>query len=61
MSTILSRLAPPSGSVKTAKRLDLGTAETCNKRSIFQFIHADAEVRTCQLVAGTPSSSMRRA
>jgi 4-deoxy-L-threo-5-hexosulose-uronate ketol-isomerase len=38
--------------IKTAKRLDLGTPETCNKRSIFQFIHADAEVRTCQLVAG---------
>lgn len=38
--------------ISTAKRLDLGTPETCNKRSIFQFIHADAEVRTCQLVAG---------
>ena len=38
--------------IKSAKRLDLGTPETCNKRSIFQFIHADAEVRTCQLVAG---------
>jgi len=35
-----------------AKRLDLGTPETCNKRSIFQFIHPEADVRTCQLVAG---------
>lgn len=38
--------------IGAAKRLDLGTPETCNKRSIFQFIHPDAEVRTCQLVAG---------
>jgi 4-deoxy-L-threo-5-hexosulose-uronate ketol-isomerase len=38
--------------IKTARRLDLGTPETCNKRSIFQFIHPEAEVRTCQLVAG---------
>ncbi|HZY67956.1 MAG TPA: 5-dehydro-4-deoxy-D-glucuronate isomerase, partial [Devosia sp.] len=37
---------------ETAKRLDLGTPETSNKRSIFQFIHPEAEVRTCQLVAG---------
>ena len=35
-----------------AKRLDLGAPETSNRRSIFQFIHADAAVRTCQLVAG---------
>ncbi|MER9400159.1 5-dehydro-4-deoxy-D-glucuronate isomerase [Mesorhizobium sp. M0615] len=34
-----------------AKRLDLGSKETCNERSIFQFIHADG-VKTCQLVAG---------
>jgi 4-deoxy-L-threo-5-hexosulose-uronate ketol-isomerase len=39
-------------SIGSARRLDLGAAETCNKRSIFQFIHPDAEVRTCQLVAG---------
>ena len=39
-------------SIKSAKRLDLGAPETCNKRSIFQFIHPEAEVRTCQLVAG---------
>jgi 4-deoxy-L-threo-5-hexosulose-uronate ketol-isomerase len=38
--------------IEHAKRLDLGTPETCNKRSIFQFIHPDAEVRTCQLVVG---------
>lgn len=38
--------------IESAKRVDLGTAEACNKRSIFQFIHPDAEVRTCQLVAG---------
>jgi 4-deoxy-L-threo-5-hexosulose-uronate ketol-isomerase len=35
-----------------AKRLDLGAAETCNKRSIFQFIHSDSPARTCQLVVG---------
>ncbi|TGQ74897.1 MAG: 5-dehydro-4-deoxy-D-glucuronate isomerase [Mesorhizobium sp.] len=34
-----------------AKRLDLGSKEACNERSIFQFIHADG-VRTCQLVVG---------
>ena len=38
--------------IDTARRLDLGAAETSNQRSIFQFIHADAEVKTCQLVAG---------
>jgi 4-deoxy-L-threo-5-hexosulose-uronate ketol-isomerase len=35
-----------------AKRLDLGTPETCNKRSIFQFIHPESPARTCQLVVG---------
>lgn len=35
-----------------AKRLDLGAAETCNQRSIFQFIHADSPAKTCQLVVG---------
>ncbi|HWA17901.1 MAG TPA: 5-dehydro-4-deoxy-D-glucuronate isomerase [Devosia sp.] len=35
-----------------AKRLELGASETSNKRSIFQYIHSEAEVRTCQLVAG---------
>lgn len=35
-----------------AKRLDLGAPETCNKRSIFQFIHPDSPARTCQLVVG---------
>jgi len=34
-----------------AKRLDLGGKETCNERSIFQFIHADG-AKTCQLVVG---------
>ena len=34
-----------------AKRLDLGAQETCNQRSIFQFIHAEG-ARTCQLVVG---------
>ncbi|MER8901637.1 5-dehydro-4-deoxy-D-glucuronate isomerase [Mesorhizobium sp. M0772] len=34
-----------------AKRLDLGSKESCNERSIFQFIHADG-VKTCQLVVG---------
>lgn len=34
-----------------AKRLDLGSKDTCNERSIFQFIHADG-VKTCQLVVG---------
>lgn len=38
--------------IADAKRLDLGAAETCNKRSIFQFIHADSPARTCQLVVG---------
>ena len=34
-----------------AKRLDLGSQETSNERSIFQFIHAEG-VKTCQLVVG---------
>ncbi|AEH85703.1 MULTISPECIES: 5-dehydro-4-deoxy-D-glucuronate isomerase [Mesorhizobium] len=34
-----------------AKRLDLGSKEACNERSIFQFIHADG-TKTCQLVVG---------
>ncbi len=34
-----------------AKRLDLGSQETANERSIFQFIHPDS-ARTCQLVVG---------
>jgi 4-deoxy-L-threo-5-hexosulose-uronate ketol-isomerase len=38
--------------IADAKRLDLGAPETSNQRSIFQFIHADAEVKTCQLVVG---------
>ncbi|RUT30061.1 5-dehydro-4-deoxy-D-glucuronate isomerase [Arsenicitalea aurantiaca] len=38
-------------SVSDAKRLDLGAPETCNERSIFQFIHPDG-ARTCQLVVG---------
>jgi 4-deoxy-L-threo-5-hexosulose-uronate ketol-isomerase len=38
--------------VDSAKRLDLGTAETCNQRSIFQFIHPDSQAKTCQLVVG---------
>lgn len=38
--------------IADAKRLDLGATETSNQRSIFQFIHADAAVKTCQLVVG---------
>ena len=34
-----------------AKRLDLGSKEACNERSIFQFIHAEG-TKTCQLVVG---------
>ena len=34
-----------------AKRLDLGSKETANERSIFQFIHPEG-ARTCQLVVG---------
>ena len=38
--------------VDKAKRLDLGAPETCNKRSIFQFIHPESPAKTCQLVVG---------
>jgi 4-deoxy-L-threo-5-hexosulose-uronate ketol-isomerase len=38
--------------IDAAKRLDLGTTETCNKRSIFQFIHPESPAKTCQLVVG---------
>jgi 4-deoxy-L-threo-5-hexosulose-uronate ketol-isomerase len=34
-----------------AKRVDLGASETCNERSIFQFIHPEG-AQTCQLVVG---------
>jgi 4-deoxy-L-threo-5-hexosulose-uronate ketol-isomerase len=34
-----------------ARRLDLGSKDNCNERSIFQFIHAEG-VKTCQLVVG---------
>lgn len=34
-----------------AKRLDLGSKDACNERSIFQFIHAEG-TKTCQLVVG---------
>lgn len=34
-----------------ARRLDVGSAETSNQRSIFQFIHAEG-AKTCQLVVG---------
>lgn len=37
-----------------AKRLDLGSAETANERSIFQYVNADS-VKTCQLVVGLTS------
>jgi 4-deoxy-L-threo-5-hexosulose-uronate ketol-isomerase len=37
-----------------AKRLDLGSQETANQRSIFQFVNADS-VKTCQLVVGLTS------
>src|SRR5690606_21702805 len=39
-------------SIASAKRLDVGSAKTSNQRSIFQFIHPEAAVQTCQLVAG---------
>jgi 4-deoxy-L-threo-5-hexosulose-uronate ketol-isomerase len=38
--------------IDDAKRLDLGTPETCNRRSIFQFIHPESPAKTCQLVVG---------
>ncbi|MBB6409376.1 5-dehydro-4-deoxy-D-glucuronate isomerase [Mesorhizobium sangaii] len=34
-----------------ARRLDLGSKDSCNERSIFQFIHAEG-AKTCQLVVG---------
>ncbi|MET3924302.1 5-dehydro-4-deoxy-D-glucuronate isomerase [Devosia sp. 2618] len=37
-----------------AKRLDLGSQQTANERSIFQFVNADS-VKTCQLVVGLTS------
>lgn len=37
-----------------AKRLDLGSAETANERSIFQFVNPES-VQTCQLVVGLTS------
>ena len=54
---LLSAPAHPSHpsrllTIADAKRLDLGASKTSNQRSIFQFIHADAEVKTCQLVVG---------
>lgn len=37
--------------IDDAKRLDLGAKETCNERSIFQFVHPEG-IQTCQLVVG---------
>jgi 4-deoxy-L-threo-5-hexosulose-uronate ketol-isomerase len=37
-----------------AKRLDLGSQEAANERSIFQFVNPDS-VKTCQLVVGLTS------
>lgn len=37
--------------IDDAKRLDLGSRETSNERSIFQFVHPEG-ARTCQLVVG---------
>ena len=37
--------------IDEAKRIDLGSQETCNQRSIFQFIHPEGAL-TCQLVVG---------
>ncbi|MBS3847356.1 5-dehydro-4-deoxy-D-glucuronate isomerase [Devosia sp. J2-20] len=37
-----------------AKRIDLGSKEAANERSIFQFVNADS-VKTCQLVVGLTS------
>lgn len=37
--------------IDQARRLDMGSQETCNQRSIFQFIHPEG-ARTCQLVVG---------
>jgi 4-deoxy-L-threo-5-hexosulose-uronate ketol-isomerase len=43
--------------ISNAKRLDLGASETCNQRSIFQYIHPEADVKTCQLIAGITTFS----
>ncbi|RYI33084.1 MAG: 5-dehydro-4-deoxy-D-glucuronate isomerase [Acetobacteraceae bacterium] len=37
--------------IDQAKRVDLGSGDTCNERSIFQFIHPEG-AQTCQLVVG---------
>lgn len=37
--------------IDEARRLDLGSQETSNQRSIFQFVHPEG-ARTCQLVVG---------
>ncbi len=37
--------------IDAAKRVDLGSRETANERSIFQFIHPEG-AKTCQLVVG---------
>jgi 4-deoxy-L-threo-5-hexosulose-uronate ketol-isomerase len=37
--------------IEEAKRVDLGSRETSNERSIFQFVHPDV-MRSCQLVVG---------
>lgn len=42
-------------SIDSAKKLELGAPETANRRTICQFIHPDADVKTCQLVAGITS------
>jgi 4-deoxy-L-threo-5-hexosulose-uronate ketol-isomerase len=38
-------------SQKDANRVDLGSKENCNERTIFQFIHEDG-IKSCQLVMG---------
>ncbi len=45
--------ALPTGTlgIAEAKRLDLGSRDTSNERSIFQFVHAEG-LETCQLVVG---------
>jgi 4-deoxy-L-threo-5-hexosulose-uronate ketol-isomerase len=42
--------------MKDAIRMDLGTPETSNQRSIFRFVHPEG-IRTCQLVAGMTTFS----
>ncbi len=37
--------------LKDANRVDLGAKETCNERTIFQFIHENG-IQSCQLVMG---------